>query len=71
LPPIEVIEPFDSVRLEIEAALKLYCSRTGAQMKVNYGGAFGESASQHRVKAELACKVGGGDPAGFPAPADR
>ncbi|WP_187971188.1 hypothetical protein [Aquibium microcysteis] len=64
LDPIEIVEPFDQARFEIEAGLDLYCSQSGGRMQVNYDGSFGTTTSQHALKAMLAYRFGGAAGAG-------
>jgi hypothetical protein len=62
LPPIEMIEPFDSTRLGIDLGLSVGCPASGLNLQVNYGGVFGQTTVEHAIKGGLHYRFGG--PAG-------
>jgi hypothetical protein len=52
LPAIKIMEDFDPVVAKVDAGVMLV-TKEGAQVQVNYNGAFGEATYQHEVRGGL------------------
>lgn len=56
LPPIEMMERFDSVHGKVDVGLMIFNPAIGFQFQLNYSGVFSETTQQHGVKGGLAYK---------------
>jgi hypothetical protein len=58
LPPIEIVQPFDTVRGNVDLGLSFACPTAGVEAQFNYGGSFGQSTVEHQIKAGLHYRPG-------------
>jgi hypothetical protein len=52
LPPISIVERFDSALAKVDAGL-MFFNVDGLQVQLNYSGAFGQTTTQHEVRGAL------------------
>ena len=53
LPAIQIQEQFDRVIGKVDAGINLFSFDNGTQLQVDYGGAFGQTMTEHTIKGGL------------------